>query len=111
MVSALFTPRRTTKARVLIVDDEPLIRDELRELLENAGLSVDVAANGREAMNRMGDPPVDVVVTDILLPEMDGIETVREIRAMGLGTKIIAISGGGSGMFDPFALQFRLDPV
>ena len=63
---------------------------------------MDVAANGREAMKRMGDPPVDVVVTDILLPEMDGIETVREIRARGQGTKIIAISGGGSGMFKTY---------
>lgn len=84
-------------ANVLVVDDEPLIRDELRKLLEGIGLSVSIAANGREAVKLLDRAPLELVVTDILLPDLDGIEIIREIRSREAQSKIIAISGGGAG--------------
>lgn len=82
-------------ARLLIVDDEPLFRTELRLALENAGYVVDEAADGREALDVMRKGRPDLVITDILMPHVDGVETMRNVKTLYPGTKVIAVSDGG----------------
>ncbi|MBA3522111.1 MAG: response regulator [Gemmatimonadales bacterium] len=81
-------------AEILIVDDELQIRRPLRILLERAGHRVREAQDGQEAIRMWRERPGDLVITDIHMPEKDGIETILELRALTPGLRIIAISGG-----------------
>lgn len=80
--------------RVLVIDDEDLVRDTLRRALETAGIEVVVATDGREGLRAYLANPTDVVVTDILMPEKEGIETIIELKRQHPDVKIVAISGG-----------------
>jgi len=82
--------------RILIVDDEPQMRISLRETLEMAGYRVSEAGDGMEAIDYMSDTKPDVLVTDIIMPEKEGIATIREFRSLYPDLPIIAISGAGS---------------
>ncbi len=82
-------------ARILVVDDESLARFSLREILEDAGHSVLEAANGVEAQATLDDHAVDLIITDLLMPEKEGIELTREVVARTPAMPVIAISGGG----------------
>jgi len=79
-------------ARILVADDEPGVRARLQELLEQAGYAVATAANGLEALELQRDNPVDLVITDIFMPELDGLETIAALRRDAPEVKIIAIS-------------------
>lgn len=83
------------KTTVLVIDDEQLIRLQIRSALELEGFVVHEAANGNEGLARMAAARADVVITDILMPDKEGIETILELRRSYPGVKIIAISGGG----------------
>jgi DNA-binding NtrC family response regulator len=83
-------------ARVLVIDDSPDIRAILREAFELHGYEVEVAHNGRVGLRLVRERPVDVVITDIFMPEQDGIETILELRRDFPDVKIIAMSGGGT---------------
>ncbi len=83
-------PRRV---RVLVVDDDDEARLALRRMLEAAGYEVREAANGRIAMSVCRSDPPDVVITDIFMPEQEGIETIQSLRREFPGIKLIAISG------------------
>jgi len=80
---------------ILIIDDEEDIRDALQMVLESAGYDVKVASNGNEAVALQRAEPADLIITDIIMPEKDGVSTIKEIRQDFPGTRIIAISGGG----------------
>ncbi len=80
---------------ILIVDDEPGIRELLSMILEASGHSVVAAEDGIEAPKIMASRGIDVVITDLLMPERDGLEFITEIRATYPKVKIIAMSGGG----------------
>jgi len=80
---------------ILVVDDEPGIRELLCIILEAAGNKVSSAQDGNEASKVMASNPVDVVITDLLMPECDGLEFITEIRKKFPAVKIIAMSGGG----------------
>jgi len=82
-------------ARILIIDDEELVRFALREILENAGHNVQEAVNGRLGLEIFENHPADIVVTDIIMPQMEGIETITRLRRIAPACKIIAVSGGG----------------
>ena len=82
-------------ARILVVDDEEVIRFTLRQILEKAGHEVLEAVNGQEALYRFDEQRVDLVITDIIMPEKEGIETIVELRRRQPDLKIIAVSGGG----------------
>jgi len=82
-------------ARVLIIDDEPQMRRVLREALERAGYTVDEANDGLHALVRFADNQPDVVVTDIIMPQREGLETIQALRQKCPNLPIIAISGGG----------------
>jgi CheY-like chemotaxis protein len=80
---------------ILVVDDEPGIRELLSMMLEAAGHTVVVAEDGLQAPKVMASQPIDVVITDLLMPERDGLEFITEIRKKYPAVKIIAMSGGG----------------
>lgn len=82
-------------AKVLVVDDEELVRLTLRQMLESEGHEVLEARNGREAVAIQNETPADIVLTDIIMPEQEGIETIIQLRRQDPNLRIIAISGGG----------------
>ena len=81
--------------RILIIDDDDLVRETLRRVLEAAGFQVVEAPDGRQGTLLYRRDPVDLVITDLLMPVKEGIETIRELRQINADAKIIAISGGG----------------
>ncbi len=68
-----------TKAHILVVDDEPSARSGLEKLLRQEGYSVDVAEDGVAALERFDEHPADVVVTDLKMPNMDGLELLKKL--------------------------------
>jgi|GEM_PF-106762 len=82
-------------ARILVIDDEPSVRDLLNSMLSNEGYEVMEAANGEMAIKLLHERPADLVVTDLIMPEKEGIETIMDLRRDFPDVKIIAMSGGG----------------
>ncbi len=82
-------------ARILVIDDEKLARMVLNRMLKAGGHEVVEAENGRQGLCAFEESPVDLIVTDILMPEMEGLETIRELRRRRPEVKIISITGGG----------------
>ena len=82
-------------ARILIIEDEELVRFTLRQILEMAGHAVLEATNGAEGIALQKGSPADLVITDIVMPEKEGVETIIELRRDYPELNIIAISGGG----------------
>lgn len=83
-------------ASILVVDDEEGIRTSLRSILEDEGYEVSVAANGVEALKIYGADPPDLMILDIWMPEMDGLETLRRVKEFVPTTQVMMISGHGS---------------
>ncbi|MGE0468570.1 MAG: sigma-54-dependent transcriptional regulator [Nitrospira sp.] len=83
-------------ASILIVDDEEAIRTSLRSILEDEGYEVAVAATGAEALKIYGTDPPDLMILDIWMPEMDGLETLRRVKEFVPATQVMMISGHGS---------------
>lgn len=81
--------------QVLVIDDDRQVRETLHDVLKNAGYDVEVAVDGNHGLRYRDQHPVDVLITDILMPNKEGIETIAEFRKSYPGTKIIAVSGGG----------------
>lgn len=81
---------------ILVIDDNIYVRSLLREMLELANYDVTEAPNGEVGARLFRQAPVDLVITDIFMPEKEGLETIRELRRDFPEVKIIAISGGGS---------------
>ena len=82
-------------AKILVLDDEPSILLMIKKMLEKAGHEVEVALNGREGMILFEMNKPDLLITDIIMPEKEGLETIFELRRLHPDLKIIAISGGG----------------
>jgi CheY-like chemotaxis protein len=82
-------------ASILIIDDEEDIRDALQMVLEGIGYEVRVASDGNEAIELQREKPAQLVITDIIMPEKDGVRTIKEMRREFPAVRIIAISGGG----------------
>jgi len=81
---------------ILIVDDEPLVRRSLSELLTLSGYVVSAASNGKEALALLKDYTADIVITDIKMPEMDGTQLLKEIKSLHPDVPVILITGYGS---------------
>jgi len=84
---------------VLIVDDEEQVRDVLRRKMEQCGFTVGEAHNGKEAIDRLGTETVDLVISDIMMPERDGLEVIMHIKKTKPEVKVIAISAPGNEVF------------
>ncbi|SME92680.1 response regulator [Desulfovibrio gilichinskyi] len=83
-------------SRILVVDDDPISRQILRAMLEKEGHVVSEAEDGVKALNNYDKGSVDLVITDIFMPEKEGVQTVRELIKENPDVKIIAVSGGSS---------------
>ncbi len=82
-------------ARILVIDDDIQILEMLRQTLEHEGYEVIDAHDGKEGMKLYREAPTDLIITDIIMPEKEGIETIMELKRDFPDVKIIAISGGG----------------
>jgi len=82
--------------RILVIDDEKPIRTLVRQMLEKAGYEVTEASDGKKGMTILREESSDLVITDILMPDQEGLQTIKELRRDYPEVKIIAISGGGA---------------
>ena len=108
-----------------MVDDEPAVRDAVRRALAFEGYEVSLANEGRQALEQLAAEPVDAVVLDVLMPEVDGIEVCRRLRAVGDATPVLMLTarsdvadrvagldaGADDYLAKPFALQELLARV
>src|ERR1017187_6582354 len=81
--------------RILVVEDDPLLRDGLVDLLKGAGHTVDMVADGLTATKRGMDPELDLVLLDIMLPKLDGIEVCRRLRKARPDLPILMLTAKG----------------
>jgi DNA-binding NtrC family response regulator len=96
-------------ASILVIDDDTGIRTTLRTMLTREGHTVSCANDGEAGLAAFAQDTPDLVITDIIMPETEGIETIQSIRQKSPGTPIIAMSGGGRAAnvdFLPLALKF-----
>ncbi len=91
-------------AIILVVDDDSPMRSSMRRSLEREGYTVIEAGNANEALARLKHTPAQLVITDIIMPDADGLELIFALHRSHPELKIIAISGGGQ-----FAPEFHLD--
>lgn len=84
-------------SQVLLIDDDPQLLGYLQEVMEFAGYGVTTARNGLSGLESFRRQRPDLVLTDIVMPDMEGIALIREIRALDKEVPIIAMSGGGRG--------------
>jgi CheY-like chemotaxis protein len=82
-------------ASIIVIEDDPGVRRVLLCTLQNAGHAVYAVDNGRDGLRAVTERHPDVVVTDIVMPDSDGLEVIRLLRSDHPGVRIIAISGGG----------------
>ncbi len=80
---------------ILLVDDEPMIREGLKIALEMEGHKTMTAADGNEAIKMVEENKPQIIITDIIMPESDGIEVICTLKESNPEIKILAISGGG----------------
>ena len=88
--------RSSGSIRVLVVDDDAGVRNFLRMLLELEGYEVALAANGLEALEMQRQDPAGIILTDLFMPEAEGMETIVQLRGEFPQTRIIVMSGGGA---------------
>ena len=88
--------------QILVVDDEASVRLVIRDVLEADGYAVSEAADGEDAFRQIKTQPVDLIVTDLVMPNKNGIDLILELKKEYPNAPVLAISGGGgiSGRFD-----------
>src|SRR5665213_1246979 len=82
---------------ILLIDDDPLVAFTVERMLQGGGYAVIRAADGDKGLRLLKSEHIDLVITDIIMPVKEGIETIREIRAHDAAVPVIAVSGGGHG--------------
>ncbi|MCL5023744.1 MAG: response regulator [Nitrospirae bacterium] len=82
-----------SKPRILVIDDEEIVRISCRKCLAPEGYEVDLAGSGAEGMRVLAETPYDLVLTDLKMPDMDGMEFLMKIKEARPGTKVIMITG------------------
>ncbi len=99
-------------ARILVIDDEPHVRDMVAGFLTDEGYEAATAEDGRAGAALFRQSPFDLVITDILMPEQEGLETIMQLRRLCPGVKIVAASGGSPRMeLDVLMIAKRLGAV
>lgn len=100
------------KASILFFDDDPALRKLLSNMLTKAGYEMRVAENGREGLEMFEERPADLVITDLVMPEQEGLESIMQLRRKYPNLKIIAVSGGlQGGMIDMLPAAEKLGAV
>jgi two-component system, OmpR family, response regulator MprA len=113
------------RSRVLVVDDDFDVRDSLRRALGYAGYTVSTAGNGAEALSAVAQAPVDLIILDVLMPMLNGLDTCRALRSRGVATPVLVLTardavddrvagleaGADDYLVKPFALRELLARV
>lgn len=109
------------KLSILVLDDEPIVGKRLKPALAKSGYDVDVVESGAEALERLEERTYDIVITDIRMEGMDGLEVLRQVRSRTPRTLVIMITGFATvevarqalmmGAFDFIAKPFKLDDL
>jgi CheY-like chemotaxis protein len=94
-VRSTVPPKEQQMADILLIEDDEQVRSIMRKMLEQLGHSVRVAENGEEGLSLFQSEPSGFVITDLLMPRKEGLETIKELRALAPDVRILAISGGG----------------
>ena len=84
-------------AHVLLVDDSPEVRESIKDSLELVGYTVDEAPDGKVACELLAHRPYDLVITDLWMPNIDGLDVLKHLRKTNPNMPVIAISGGAPG--------------
>ena len=87
---------------ILLIEDDGFVQNMLKQTLERAGYAVETADNGRVGLELYNNGSFDVVITDLIMPDMEGIETISLLRKKNPNVKVIAISGGGRNKPDDY---------
>ncbi len=111
----------SSRARILVVDDEELIRDLLKMVLMDEGYTVVTATDGEEAIQRLESSPFDLVITDLVMPKVNGVEVLRAAKRIDPNYPVMVITGYPSvetvtklvrlGAGDYLTKPFNLDVV
>jgi CheY-like chemotaxis protein len=91
--SSIVSPDSSRKRRVLVVDDEKLIAQSLRDILSRAGFDAVCALSGTEAIELAGEICPDIVISDVIMPDLDGVQTAIRIRRACPDARILLFSG------------------
>ena len=92
---------------ILVIDDEEALRKVDKAMLEHEGHEIMEASSGKPGMRLQRENPADLVISDLIMPEQEGIETIMELRREFPETKILAISGGGTNRPEDYLLIAR----
>ena len=90
------------KRTILLVDDDALIRELAGRWLRGAGYQVDDAADGRDALTQYRERQRDLVITDVMMPVMEGLETIRELHQLNPRVRIVAMTGASAERADTY---------
>ena len=82
--------------KILVIDDEAAIRDVVKQVLEREGFEVSIASDGKEGLAMLEEQGADVVITDIIMPGIDGVAALERIKKKSPDLPVIVISGGGA---------------
>ena len=88
---------------VLLIDDEPDVRESIQVILTAAGYAVRAAATGKDGLDEFRREPADLVITDMIMPSVHGLDIIKTLKSESPDTRILAISGGGN--FGPLAYR------
>lgn len=80
---------------ILLIDDDDLSRSAVQKMLERAGYVVHSTSDAQAAIDRYQSNPTDLVITDLIMPEIDGLEVIQRLRRFSPSVRVLAISGGG----------------
>ncbi|HEY9079973.1 response regulator [Magnetovibrio sp.] len=83
-------------SRILVIDDDKFVRTSIRAVLESAGHEVSDAGDADSGIDKQRATPFDIAIVDLVMPQKEGLETIRELRMDFPDLAIIAISGGGA---------------
>ena len=92
---------------ILIIDDDEQFNLMMKTALEAKGYEVETASNGRDAKVLYQNKKYDVIVTDIIMPDVDGYEVILDLRRMGMGDRTIAVSAGGRTAADDYLITAK----
>ncbi len=112
---------RTTKTTILVLDDEPIVLKRLGPALEKTGYEVEVFSRSSEAFNRIQQTAFDIVITDLKMEGLDGMQFLTEVKERSPQTEVIVITGFATmdtakesfkkGVFDFLAKPFKLGEI
>jgi PleD family two-component response regulator len=100
MKSSSALKKERSNPRILIIDDDRDSRSLLRDILEKENYEVEEAGNGRIGLRSFRERPADLVITDIFMPECDGLEVIRELKTLSPQSDVIAVSSGAKNILD-----------